>query len=210
MKDSMKTAILAEAKKMFREQGYSKMRMVELANRLGISRGNLTYHYNSKDVLVEAIWDEYESKIYQWVDDAEIPFFNRMSRAVYEQMIFDINIFTDPEIERFYLEQIESPGFIAYARKHAKTQLSALITSGYIRFNTREINYITEALIGSQRAMDTQFILDKAECDVLQYAYMKQKIRINMFSVVSENALRDLESARNVLNEQDFSSIRAL
>ncbi|MDL2237962.1 TetR/AcrR family transcriptional regulator [Christensenellaceae bacterium OttesenSCG-928-K19] len=54
MKKGIKTKILETAIKLFGEQGYNQVSMRDIAGELGISVGNLTYHYKRKEDLVEA------------------------------------------------------------------------------------------------------------------------------------------------------------
>ncbi len=50
-----KEKIIVTATKVFNEKGYSAVNLKELAQVLGISRGNLTYHFKNKEELLEAI-----------------------------------------------------------------------------------------------------------------------------------------------------------
>jgi TetR/AcrR family transcriptional repressor of nem operon len=47
--------ILAEAFELFRKQGYAGTSMGQVAEAVGISKGNLTYHFPSKQALYEAV-----------------------------------------------------------------------------------------------------------------------------------------------------------
>lgn len=55
MKRDIKTEILETAKQLFNEHGYNQVSMRNIADSLGISVGNLTYHYKKKEDLVEAV-----------------------------------------------------------------------------------------------------------------------------------------------------------
>lgn len=55
MKDTTKTRILDCAKELFKEQGYNTVSMRSIAETLGISVGNLTYHFKKKEELIEAL-----------------------------------------------------------------------------------------------------------------------------------------------------------
>lgn len=50
--------ILAAAADLFRSQGYGATTMQVVAERAGISKGNLTYHFPSKQALFEAVYAE--------------------------------------------------------------------------------------------------------------------------------------------------------
>ena len=55
MKPSTKDKIIASAVKLFNEKGYSDISLQDIANDLGISRGNLAYHFNDKAILLEQV-----------------------------------------------------------------------------------------------------------------------------------------------------------
>jgi AcrR family transcriptional regulator len=63
MAKGTKNFIIKEAKKLFNAKSYDGVTLHELANHLGMSRGNLAYHYKDKDVLLVAIVDEMLKKI---------------------------------------------------------------------------------------------------------------------------------------------------
>lgn len=55
MAQSTKQDILACARRLFEQQGYNGVSMRDMAKELGISVGNLTYHFKKKENLLEAI-----------------------------------------------------------------------------------------------------------------------------------------------------------
>lgn len=66
MKKSTKENIIEVAIRRFNEEGFAKVSMYEIAKEVGLSRGNLAYHFKDKDVLLEAItgqmWTELDKK----------------------------------------------------------------------------------------------------------------------------------------------------
>lgn len=57
IRDTRQT-ILDTAKKMFNERGYNNVSTRDIAEVLGISKGNLTYYFKKKEEIIEAILDE--------------------------------------------------------------------------------------------------------------------------------------------------------
>jgi len=47
--------IISAANKLFYEQGYNLTSVSDIATEVGITKGNLHYHFNSKDELLEAV-----------------------------------------------------------------------------------------------------------------------------------------------------------
>ncbi len=58
-----KEKIITEGIKAFNKSGFNSVNLFELAQTVGISRGNLTYHFKDKDVLLKSIVDKMWSKI---------------------------------------------------------------------------------------------------------------------------------------------------
>lgn len=55
MKKDLKSEILVKARELFNTNGYNEVSMRNIADALGISVGNLTYHFKRKEDLVEAV-----------------------------------------------------------------------------------------------------------------------------------------------------------
>ena len=58
-----KEKILVESTRLFNKEGFSAVSLFEIANTLGISRGNLAYHFKTKLELLKAITNEMWGKI---------------------------------------------------------------------------------------------------------------------------------------------------
>ena len=56
--NTTKERIRRTASRLFSERGYRAVTMRNIADELGISVGNLTYHYPHKELLLEAVMDE--------------------------------------------------------------------------------------------------------------------------------------------------------
>ena len=50
--------ILIEARQLFYEKGIANVRLQQIADKTGISVGNLAYHYNTKEAIVTAVYEE--------------------------------------------------------------------------------------------------------------------------------------------------------
>jgi AcrR family transcriptional regulator len=54
---STKQRILLQAEKLFFEHGIANVRLQQIADRSEISVGNLAYHFNNKEAIVEAVYE---------------------------------------------------------------------------------------------------------------------------------------------------------
>jgi AcrR family transcriptional regulator len=58
MKRDTRQEIMSAAKKLFNERGYNAVSVQDIADALGISKGNLTYHFKKKENIIETILSE--------------------------------------------------------------------------------------------------------------------------------------------------------
>jgi AcrR family transcriptional regulator len=58
-----KDKILFEAIKLYNEQGIQNVTSRHIASKMGISHGNLDYHYNTKEDIILAIYDKMRSEM---------------------------------------------------------------------------------------------------------------------------------------------------
>jgi AcrR family transcriptional regulator len=63
MEKGIKQRIIDEAVELFNAQGYGNTSLQDIAKQLKISRGNLAYHFATKDALLEAIFQQMWAKI---------------------------------------------------------------------------------------------------------------------------------------------------
>ncbi len=55
MKRDTRKEILNTSKELFNERGFNNVSTQEIADALGISKGNLTYHFSKKEEIIEAL-----------------------------------------------------------------------------------------------------------------------------------------------------------
>jgi len=55
--------ILHTSRQLFNEEGEADQSALDIANALGISPGNLYYHFKGKDAIIHALFDEFEEEM---------------------------------------------------------------------------------------------------------------------------------------------------
>lgn len=114
-----KGRIIKEAIHAFNNAGFAAVTLFELAQSLGISRGNLTYHFKSKDDLLLAIADELWDKIKaERQKSRQLPSFENLHNEVqlyyriqkeYAFIFLDTHVVNHPNIkEQFRQMMLES------------------------------------------------------------------------------------------------------
>ena len=75
-----KEKILAAALKMFNQEGYGSVNLFELAKSIGMSRGNMTYHFRDKEAILQALAEELWQKMEAVNPSQQIPSFKNLHR----------------------------------------------------------------------------------------------------------------------------------
>ncbi len=63
MQNDTRQIIIDKATGLFNNKGYNAVNLLEISAEVGISRGNLVYHYKDKDALLQAISDQMWDKL---------------------------------------------------------------------------------------------------------------------------------------------------
>ena len=77
-----KQKILQRALKTFNQSGYGAVNLHELAKSLEMSRGNMTYHFKDKEVLLKELADELWNELNEARADKTIPSFENLHHDV--------------------------------------------------------------------------------------------------------------------------------
>ena len=99
---SKKQQIIDHAVSLFNQKGYAAVTLFELANELSMSRGNLTYHFKDKEMLLGVIaqqmWDQIELERSK---SRQLPSFENLQSEVHLYYKYQRQykfIFTDPHV----------------------------------------------------------------------------------------------------------------
>jgi len=80
------TKIIAAAIRLFNEDGTERVSGARIAEACGISKGNLHYHFPTREALILAIWGQIEAEIReQWGNDAQQPTLVHMAELTQRQ-----------------------------------------------------------------------------------------------------------------------------
>lgn len=127
-----KEKIIQQAVKYFNRSGFAPVSLFELANELGMSRGNLTYHFRDKDTLLKAIVDEMKAKLEtERSKSRQFPSFENLHNEVqlyynfqqqYAFVFLDTHVLNHPLVRDYFREITaqtiaENKATIAFAMK---------------------------------------------------------------------------------------------
>lgn len=113
-----KTEIVQEACKQFLEKGYSNTTVSAIAKALGMSPGNLTFHYPTKDHLLSELVEM--MCVFQWnLIEEEVDDGYSMVMALCFEFAYIVSTCEDDEIIRdFFLSAYRSPVCLDIIRKN--------------------------------------------------------------------------------------------
>lgn len=98
--------ILAAARKVFIQKGYSGARMREIADEAGINKGLLHYYFKNKDGLFESIFDDllmtFAPKL-NIIFESDLPFFEKIEHFINQYMTVLIN---NPDLPPFIVHEM--------------------------------------------------------------------------------------------------------
>lgn len=123
-----KEKIIGAAKAEFHQKGFTGARMQEIADRCGINKALLHYHYKSKEVLFRAVLISGIMEVFPSVLgtlNAEMPLRQKLETVV--DLYID-NISRNPELPRFVLHELgQNPNFIAEVMPGVSTRPTAFM-----------------------------------------------------------------------------------
>lgn len=177
-RSNTKLTILATALGLFNNEGESQISSVDIASVIGISPGNLYYHYKGKDEIILALFEDFEEELRMVLGSPINAPLKMEDNWVYLYIIFE-EIF---DFRFFYRNQAEileripelKPKFarlLALKESTAGALLAALEKDGYLIFEEGE----REAL-ATRLAQHFTFWL---QYHALRYSSAPQKELIN-------------------------------
>ncbi|AQG78932.1 TetR/AcrR family transcriptional regulator [Spirosoma montaniterrae] len=110
MSVSTKQRILSASIRLFNEYGVDAVRLQQIAEEIGISVGNLAYHFKTKDAIVESVYeqvlDEFAHIFRQYLQSPQLSAFDQQLSLYYQ--FFRQNQFYLAEFFKQSLEQTPS------------------------------------------------------------------------------------------------------
>jgi AcrR family transcriptional regulator len=144
-KPSTRDRILSVCRVMFNERGPAEVTTAEIAQAVGISEGNLHYHFRRKELIVVALFDQFEAAVDQTgVPEADLhrrPEPHRRYLAGWFNMMWEWRLFYAAGIYR--LAPSLQPRLMRvtdHGQAHVRRVLHELVRDGVLRANEAEID----------------------------------------------------------------------
>lgn len=144
-RSATKTRILSTALQLFNNEGEAQVSAVDIASVMGISPGNLYYHYKGKDEIIAALFEDFEVEIRQVLtaplNDALAMEDNWVYLYIIFEEIFDFRFFYRNQGELIQrLPSLRGPfsRILALKERTAFSLLSILEDGGNLEFDEGE------------------------------------------------------------------------
>ena len=111
-----KGLILNTALELFNTEGLSKVSLRTIANKMGISQGNLNYHYKKREIIIEALYFQLVGKMDENMLKSQV---NTIGLEVMFNMSFVM-------MESFYEYRFFMLDFVQIMREHDKIKMHYL------------------------------------------------------------------------------------
>lgn len=100
--DDLKNDILTVAAGMFRSYGYDGTTFQKIADKLGITKGAITYHFKNKHLIMGQIFQEYFDLLRNYIDSFHDEYLNVYWRYCVMYIFFYRTILTDANLQDLF------------------------------------------------------------------------------------------------------------
>jgi AcrR family transcriptional regulator len=111
--DATRRALMSAAKKLFATRGYTDTPTEEVVHRAGVTRGALYHHFDSKETLFQAVFEEVTQEIVRRALDAKSPATDAWEDLSNRAQAF-LDACVDPAIVRIAF--IDAPSVLGWER----------------------------------------------------------------------------------------------
>lgn len=149
-----KTRILEKSIEAFNRFGYVNIRLQHIADEVGISVGNLAYHFKNKDAILEAIYEELEQSQKVLLSDLKIvPLFINIDKHIKDT--FEIQ----QKFSFFYSDTFEILRSFPLIKKKYREYTRWYITQieNMIAFNVARGTFLPESQEGLHQKIAEQY-----------------------------------------------------
>jgi len=202
------------AKDLFYEQGYHKTTMKQISDIAGISSGNLTYYFSTKDKIVEELFHEYLERILTFIEDElliEGSEENIYQTYLYSGIIFNVNILKDEKTSRFFQEVLLKRSLYELIHTELDPVYQGLIKKYNLRMGSPiHYKYISRADQGARREVLLTFMETNERLPLIDFSMLILRYTSQLIEVPLIEYYRASLPVYNKLTAVDFSGIHLL
>lgn len=161
-KENTKELLLAEAKKSFYIRGYFNTSFKDICEPVGVSQGQITYHFKTKDSLVQNCYQDLYKAIEERIDQSGYHLEDELLRHFVRVRILYKALTYDENTTRFFLEIAELEGQIRYNRKFVSDQYHKIINQYKLPVSNSEFMLVHNSTSAARRTLFKDYFEKKA------------------------------------------------
>lgn len=202
--------ILDTAKSLFYEKGYNATTVKEICVIAEVKTGTFAYYFKTKDMLINAIYEDLLLKSYSFVANKVTKKITSMERNAIVTFIYYLAIFKDNPTIAFHREILSFESSAEYLQKNLPRIFHQFIKEFNLNIDEIELDYIVTAEHGLRRELISKFI-DKPKAksitDIIIFILI---FRARLFKI-DENIMRAyLFNSSEFVRTHNFSHIKLL
>lgn len=202
--------ILDTAKNLFYEKGYHAATVKEICDIADVKTGTFAYYFKTKDMLINAIYEDLLLKSYSFVANKINRKINSMERNVIVTFIYYLAIFKDEQTRAFHREILAFESSAEYLQKNLPRIFHQFIKEFKLSIDEIELDYIVTAEHGLRRELIIKFIDKPKAKSIIDIIIFILIFRARLFKI-DENIMRAyLFNASEFVRTNNFSHINLL
>ncbi|AOY77990.1 TetR/AcrR family transcriptional regulator [Clostridium formicaceticum] len=205
-----KQKIYDTAKEMFYHKGYNGTTMKDIAADLGISLGNLTYYFKTKDAIVINIFVDYLDNIYEFIKDKVEDSANSYYKHFFVSIIFYKIILSDPNNKRFFGEIMTKKSFYRLLSDRISIIYQDFIEDYHLRVSQSEYARIVIADFGARREIILNYLSGKIKMPIEDLAIFLLSTTSKLLGMKEKDIYTTSFNAYTVSKKYNYSQIKLL
>jgi AcrR family transcriptional regulator len=202
--------ILLTAKKLFYEKGFLDTAVKEICKQADVKLGTFTYYFNTKEVLVSEIYQEYFVKVYTWTSFFENRKMNSLEKNVIATFLYYHIIFCDEKNMRFHYEVLSKQSPYTYLSEILKRIYANIVRDFKLDIDEEELIRIMSADLGMRRELILAYTENKMFNSSLDLAITIYTMMGRLFKIDEKIMNEYIKKAIEFLEKNDLSRIKFL
>ncbi|MEW9125035.1 MAG: TetR/AcrR family transcriptional regulator, partial [Thermotaleaceae bacterium] len=190
--------------------GYNGTTIKHIASNLGISLGNMTYYFKTKDAIVMDIFVDYINNIYDFIKDKVDPAANSYYRHFFVSIIFYKVILSNPNNKRFFGEIMQKKSFYHIVYHRISDIYRDIIRDYNLRISAAEYERIVIADFGARREVMLSYLSGDIVMPVEDLAIFLLSNTSKLLGVQEVHLYKNSFQAYTVSKKYDYSKIHLL
>ncbi|AKL94763.1 transcriptional regulator TetR family [Clostridium aceticum] len=205
-----KQKIYDTAKEMFYTKGYNNTTMKDITTDLGISLGNLTYYFKTKDAIVINIFVDYLDNIYEFIKDKVDDGANSYYKHFFVSIIFYKVILSDSNNKRFFGEIMAKKSFYRLLSDRISIIYQDFIKDYHLTISQSEYEGTVIADFGARREVMLNYLSGQIKMSIEELTIFLLANTSKLLGMKEKDIHTTALDAYTLSQKYDYSQIKLL